>query len=596
MTRLSHRSRSEITGEASYTMLTHDDLRQTLLRLDGRPYPAYKDLARGYEFPTFTLFIDHVQGDPFAAPSRLRVRMPQRVAGYPRDTYQPKAREIALRDYLTRRFAVACRRTQERRGSGRSGLLAADAPGQEVLERSACLVTEEWVEVRFVAGLPARGRRILGRQAVEMLCEDLPAIVADTLPYAAQDRAALTRHLDTVEDAQWLRARLPELGLVAFVADGSVLPRRSGVDDRPLTEGAVPFVSPPSLRVEVDLPHRGRVTGLGIPRGVTLIVGGGYHGKSTLLNALERGVYDHVPGDGRELVVTDPTAVKIRAEDGRRIVGVNISPFISQLPYGRDTTAFTTDNASGSTSQAANIIEALEAGARLLLVDEDTAATNFMIRDHRMQELIAKDKEPITPFIDKVRQLYTDLGVSTVLVMGGSGEYFDVADTVIAMEDYLPWDATARAGEIARRYAAERRPEGGEHFGDLSPRIPLPGSLDPSKGRREVSLKARGLKTILFGRHEIDLSAVEQLVDESQVRAIGLALVYALDHYIDGRRTVAQILDAVEADLARDGLDVLDHRRPGDLAMFRRFELAAALNRLRTLAVRTEQAPGIDRD
>ncbi len=570
-------------------MPTQDDLRQTLLRLDGRGYPAYKDLARRYEFPGFTLFIDHVQGDPFASPSRLRVRVPQSVARFGASTYSTRSREIALRDFLCRRFAEACHQRAGRRGSGRSGLLAMDTPGQEVLERTAVLVTAEWVEARFVAGLPAAGRRILGRQAAEMLCEDLPAIVERALLARSQPREALLEHLRVVEDADALREQLDALGLVAFVADGAILPRRSGVDDRPMERGAVPFESPESLRVTVELPHAGRITGMGIPRGVTLIVGGGYHGKSTLLAAIERGVYNHIQGDGRERVVTHPAAVKVRAEDGRRIAGVDISPFITNLPFGMDTHSFTTDNASGSTSQAANIIEALEAGARVLLVDEDTAATNFMIRDHRMQELIAKEHEPITPFIDKVRLLYRDYGVSTILVMGGSGDYFDVADTVIAMENYRPWDATERAREIARKYAAERRPEGGDSFGTITPRIPLPDSLDPSKGRREVSLKAKGLKTILFGREEIDLSAVEQLVDDSQVRAIAQALYYAREKYMDGRRTVKEILDAVMRDIDEQGLDVLDPRRMGDYARFRAFELAAALNRLRTLRVKAAE-------
>ncbi|MCS7222109.1 MAG: ABC-ATPase domain-containing protein [Anaerolineae bacterium] len=567
-------------------MPTQEDLRETLRRLDGRGYPAYKDLASRYEFPNFTLFIDHVQGDPFAAPSRLRVRVPQSIARFGVSTFTPRSREIALRDFLCRRFAAACRQAAERRGSGHSGLLAMDMPGQEILERTAVLVTADWVEARFVAGLPAAGRRILGRQAIEMLCEDLPLIVEQALLARNQPKEALLEHLRVAEDADILREQLDVLGLVAFVADGAILPRRSGVDDRPLDCGAIPFTSPESLRVTVELPHAGRVTGMGIPRGVTLIVGGGYHGKSTLLSAIERGVYNHIPGDGRERVVTHPAAVKVRAEDGRRIAGVDISPFIANLPFGIDTRCFTTDNASGSTSQAANIIEALEAGARVLLVDEDTAATNFMIRDHRMQELIAKEHEPITPFIDKVRLLYEEYGVSTILVMGGSGDYFDVADTVIAMEEYRPWDATARAKEIARRYAAERRPEGGPSFGVITPRIPLPDSIDPSKGRREVSLKARGLKTILFGREEIDLSAVEQLVDDSQVRAIAQALYYARERYIDGRRTLAEVLDAVMADIERGGLDVLDPRQMGDYAWFRRFELAAALNRLRTLQVK----------
>lgn len=564
---------------------TDNDLRRILNRIDGKGYPAYKDILGEYEFPGFRLLIDHVQGDPFAAPSRLRVRVSQQVAGYPPDTFSGGSRRVALSDFLTRAFDVTCAHLSGRRGSGKSGLIAIDQPGQAILERTSVLVDQEVVEARFIVGLPARGRRILGRQAATMLCDDLPRIVESALRFSANNRAALYGHIQTAEDADWLRSQLASRGLVAFVAEGAVLPRRSGVDDRPLRDGAIPFHSPPSLRVEVHLPNAGLQAGMGIPTGVTLIVGGGYHGKSTLLNALERGVYNHIPGDGRQLVVTDEGAVKIRAEDGRAVAGVDISPFIGSLPNGADTHRFSTANASGSTSQAANIVEALEAGARVLLVDEDTAATNFMIRDHRMQELITKEREPITPFIDKVRQLYDEYGVSTVLVMGGSGDYFDVADTVIAMEAYLPRDVTDQARAIAQKYRAERSPEGGQRFGDVTPRVPLARSLDPSRGRREVKISARGVKSILFGTNEIDLTAVEQLVDPSQLNAIGQALYYARQRYMDGQRTLPQILDGVMNDLDREGLDVLDRRCVGDLVRFRRYELAAALNRLRTLHV-----------
>ena len=178
-----------------------------------------------------------------------------------------------------------------------------------------------------------------------------------------------------------------------------LLPRRSGVDDRPLEGGGVvPFRSPESLRVVLQAPNAGSVPGMGVPVGVTLVVGGGFHGKSTLLRALEAGVYNHRPGDGRERVVSDPDTVKVRAEDGRAVAGVDISAFIDGLPLGQDTHHFTTPNASGSTSQAATIVEALESGAHALLVDEDTSATNFMLRDRRMQSLVPKDAEPITPF------------------------------------------------------------------------------------------------------------------------------------------------------------------------------------------------------
>jgi predicted ABC-class ATPase len=568
-----------------------DDLRRILSRIDGKGYPAYKDIRGEYEFPGFNLLIDHVQGDPFAAPSRLRVRVSPEVAAYPPETYRGRSRRVALADFLTRAFDAACSSgsaqgtVSRRRGSGKLGLIAIDRPGQQILERTSVLVDSGAVEARFVAGLPAAGRRVLGRQAAAMLCDDVPRFVERALHFAANNQAALERQIQSAEDADYLRSQLPAHDLVAFVADGAVLPRRSGVDDRPLGAGAIPFQSPPSLRLDFDLPNAGPVVGMGIPKGVTLIVGGGYHGKSTLLNALERGVYNHIPGDGRELVVADEGTVKVRAEDGRAVTGVDISPFIGELPNGIDTHHFATANASGSTSQAANIVEALEAGGRVLLVDEDTAATNFMIRDHRMQELIAKEREPITPFIDKVRQLHADCGVSTVLVMGGSGDYFDVADTVIAMDAYVPQDATTQARAIARKYQAERRPEGGDRFGRVTPRVPLAESLDPSQGRREVKISARGVKTILFGKSEIDLTAVEQLVHPSQLNAIGQALYYARQHYMNGRRTLPEILDAMMGDIDRSGLNILDRRPVGDLARFRRYELAAALNRLRTLRV-----------
>ncbi len=563
------------------------ELQATLRRINGRGYKAYKDIQGSYRFPGFILHIDHVQGDPFAAPSRLRAFVPHKMAQFPADLYANQVRRVALADYINRVFANACRQVEQRRGSGKSGLIAIDRPGQEVLPRTAVIVRDDGIEVRFVVGLPAAGRRVLGHEAEELLLRDVPAIVKRAVFYTSLNKEGLRRHVETVEDAEYLREQLPALGLIAFVADGAILPRRSGVDPRPLREGLViPFESPESLRVRVTLPNRGPITGMGISKGITLIVGGGYHGKTTLLNALELGVYNHIPGDGREFVVTVPGAVKIRAEDGRRVERVNISPFINNLPFGRDTTQFSTEDASGSTSQAANIIEALEAGATVLLVDEDTAATNFMIRDHRMQELVAKAKEPITPFVDKVRQLYTDYGVSTILVMGGSGDYFDVADTVIMMDEYRPQDVTERARAIAEKYRAERKPEGGDHFGELTDRIPLAESLDPSKGKREVKITAKGVKTILFGRHEIDLTAVEQLVHPSQLNAIGQALYYAREKYMDGQRTLREILDAVEQDITQKGVEVIDPRPMGDYAYFRRFELAAALNRLRTLKVK----------
>ena len=370
------------------------------------------------------------------------------------------------------------------------------------------------------------------------------------------------------------------------MGDGSNLPRLSGIDDKPLKSG-IPFCAPESLRVEVALPNKGTIRGMGIPKGVTLIVGGGFHGKSTLLRAIERGVYNHIPGDGREFVVTDPTAAKIRAEDGRNVVGVDISPFIGLLPGGHDTHFFITDNASGSTSQAANILEALEAESKLILLDEDTSATNFMIRDKRMQTLIEKVHEPITPFVDKVRQLYKDYDVSTILVMGGSGDYFEVVDTVIAMAEYVPRDVTGEAKEISDKYPTGRIGEGDADFGTLPERIPLPEGFDSRKGRSEINLRAQGLKTLLFGREEIDLSCVEQLTEDGQVKAIGYAMFYAKERYMYGNAKVIDVIKKVEKEIEQKGLDSISTIPfATDLVRFRPQELASAINRLRSLKIK----------
>ncbi|MFW6140204.1 MAG: ABC-ATPase domain-containing protein [Acidobacteriota bacterium] len=560
-----------------------------LRRMDGRGYKAYKSLKGTYDFENYHLLVDHVQGDPFATPSRMRVQISQKRAGFPEDTFNNKSREIALRDYLARMFSKAVKKhVKGKRGSGKSGQIFMDTPGQEILERTAVLISKDFVEARFVVGLSAFGRRIAARQTEEMLFSELPQLVKDSLLFSSLPRDGLYQHIETAEDADFMRSQLEPLGLVCFVADEAVLPRASGINPRPLTQGYVrQFRAPGSLRVRIKRPNAGDITGMGIPKGVTLIVGGGYHGKSTLLKAIETGIYNHIPGDGRECVVTDPDAVEIRAEDGRRVEKVDISPFISALPFGRETQSFSTEDASGSTSMAANTIEALEMGASVLLIDEDTSATNFMIRDHRMQELVSKDKEPITPFIDKIRQLYQDKEVSTVLVIGGSGDYFDVADCVICMIEYKPHDFTKQASLIADKYKAERKPEGGKTFGTIKRRIPDPKSFDPRKGKRPVKIMARGKSTIQFGIHHIDISSIEQLVDLSQVRAIGDAIHYAC-RYMDPKRTLQEVIQRVTNDIKEQGLDVLNPNPKGDYAEFRSLELAGAINRLRTLSVSQE--------
>ncbi|RMH06095.1 MAG: ATPase [Nitrospirae bacterium] len=585
-------------------MLSFEQLRHTLARLDGRGYKAYKDIEGAFRHERFVLFIDHVQGDPFASPSKIRVRVPQSVAGLPSSLFANRVRRIALQDFLTRTVHRAIRQISHgHRGMGKSGLIAIDVGGQEVLERTAVVITDQWVEARLHVGLPAQGRTILGRQAEAMLCQELPQIVHQGLCWNQLDYAEGERFVSCVENQEAIRSQLDERGLIAFVGDGAILPRASGASEKPLVSGQVqPFRSPDSLRVTFSLPnpidHLGHrtttITGMGIPKGVTLIVGGGYHGKSTLLRALERGVYPHIPGDGREWVVTSREAMKIRAEDGRRIERVDISGFITNLPFGQDTTQFSTDNASGSTSQAASILEALEVGATALLLDEDTSATNFMVRDARMQALVNKAHEPITPFLDRVRELYQTYGVSTILVMGGCGDYFDVADTVIMMREYLPHDVTQEAHHIAKTLGTNRQREVPFAMPPLVPRIPLAESIDPSRGRREVKIDTKALDLILFGEETLDLHAVEQLVDISQTRAIGCAIHLAAQRFMDDKQPVREIVRAIDQLFDKEGLDLLDpfHRaghHPGNFARPRPLEIAAALNRLRSVRMRQQR-------
>ena len=566
-------------------MQTSEDLKTLLARIDRRSYPAYKDTRGAWQFPRYVLSIDHVQGDPFAAPSRVSVRVGGRVAAFPPALYGTPWQRVALQDHLTRLFArQAAAASFQARGSGHSGLLSVSRCGQEVLERTACRLDPRTGDLvlRLEVGFPANGRTINARELEKILFDLLPRCVEGALFWKNLDQKALQAVSDLAEDQRYIRQALPGLGLCAFVADGSVLPRASGVSDLPM-KGAVPFHSPAELAVTLDLPHRGRITGMGVRRGITLIVGGGYHGKSTLLKALERGVYDHIAGDGREYVITDPTAVKIRAEDGRSIRRTDISLFINDLPSGRDTTRFSTEDASGSTSQAANVVEAMEAGTSLLLMDEDTSATNFMVRDQLMQRVIHRDMEPITPFLDRVRGLYDRWGVSTILVAGSSGAYFHAADTVVQMDRYVPRDITALAKAEAEAFPPDPvppMPAAGPDF-DRRPR--------PSGEFRDdrVKVKSLGRDGVSVNRDTIDLRGVEQLVDGEQSAALGYCLLCAQRELLNGERTLRQVVDALEARMEREGLQALCGGRGGVafLARPRRQEIFACLNRYRGLAL-----------
>ncbi|MGG1482148.1 ABC-ATPase domain-containing protein [Bacillus smithii] len=564
-----------------------EHMKQILRQIDGKGYSSYQRLRGEYRFPDYTLIVDHVQKDPFATPTKIRLIVPLQKLNLKKDHYSQKRRKIYCEDLLARRIAHSLKkRRQTGMGSGKSGQIRIDVPGQEILERTAVQI-HQTLSICLTVGLPARGRTILGREAETIFFQDLPEIVKEAV-YSAS-KADFDQVVRLCDQQFAIRKWMKEHDYIAFIANGSILPRESGISDLPVSkEKAIPFKSPKELEVSISLPHRTEpIVGMGIKKGVTLIVGGGFHGKSTLLQAIEKGIYNHIEGDGREFVLTDETAVKIRSEDGRSVASVNIEPFIQNLPFEKDTLHFSTENASGSTSQAANIMESLEAGAKVLLMDEDTSATNFMIRDARMQALISKEHEPITPFVDKVRSLFTQHGVSTILVLGGSGDYLDVADVVIKMDHYLPFDVTKQAKEIAKRFSTQRIREGGETFGEFQSRIPLPQSLNCRKGKKEKAA-AKGKYEILYGHESVSLQAVEQIVHPSQT-----AMIAEILHWIEKkgflkkRMTVSELLLIVERKMNEEGLASFSNypENPGELARPRALEIAAALNRMRSLTI-----------
>lgn len=565
-------------------MQTSTELKNLLNRIDHKSYPAYKDTKGVYQFPGYQLSIDHVQGDPFASPSKLSIHMKGAAAGFPKELYETEYRRIALQDYLTRQFGRAVERYAfKAKGSGKSGLIAISRCNQEVLERTACKIEPQSgnLILRLEAGFPANGRTINARELMKILFEFLPESVENSLYYKNSDKKRIQQTAYLADDQQYIREQLPKMGLCAFVADGSVLPRESGISSRPM-KGAVTFASPKELKVSMELPHKGSITGMGIRKGITLIVGGGYHGKSTLLKALELGVYNHILGDGREYVITDNTAMKIRAEDGRSIKKTDISMFINDLPNGKETRGFYTEDASGSTSQAANVIEGMEAGSKFMLIDEDTSATNFMIRDELMQRVIHRDMEPITPFIERITELYEDYGVSTVIVAGSSGAYFHIADCIIQMDRYIPKDITSLAKKEAENFPILSGPE-------EKAKQPLfsrcPGVNNSFRGNDRIKMKTLGKEAVQINRESIDLRYVEQLVDSEQVAALGYCVKYAEGRLLDGKKDLQTVVEELDEKIQKDGLAGLcgSSSNVACLAMPRKQEIYACMNRYRGL-------------
>jgi len=569
-------------------MIDYKELRSRLTSIDKKDYGAYQSLKDEYYHEDFTLIIDQIPKDPYAPPhtGMYRIVIPFDFTNIPEDFSNLKIREIAYRDFLARRFFDACQRISgQRRGTGYSGIITIAEPGQTILERSSIVIENETIEARFFMGLPAKGRIITSNIAEKMFFDELPLIVTEAFGKDNINSEILKKHLDTSEDCQFLRSHLDSMNLVSFIANDSMLPRESGTSDKPLKKDlCTNFTSPNELEVSIELPHRGSIRGMGISKGITLIIGGGYHGKSTVLQTIEQAIYNHIPDDGREYCATNNKAVKIRAYSGRSVANVDISTFIKNLPGKKDTKSFSTENASGSTSQAATIQEYIEAGAKILLMDEDTCATNFMIRDEKMQKLVHKENEPITTYIDKAKQLFKEKEISSILVLGGAGDYFDIADRVIQMIDYIPFDVTERAKEISESTQSKRKREDEGYPITPARRTLIGSSIDPYNDHKKLSFYAKEVHRIYFGKTIIDLTDIEQLIELSQTKAIMNSLVY-LQNYVDKNQNLKDNIDNFMKHLNEEGLDVLSEKPSGHFAHFRDLELIGTINRIRNIKI-----------
>lgn len=571
---------SPLPGPAPLRVDMHR-LRSIINRIHHNNYSLYRGLEGRFDFSDFSLRFDRIQSDPFAPPSQLTLTIPLSSTGFSSDCYTMSHRRTAFTDYISRILAGAIRRlTRGGGGSGNGGVWAINYGGQTILERNSVVIRQDRLEVRLMAGLPAQGRKIDGQLAAAMLLEELPRLAETGLYRKALPPGGLEDALQLAEEQASLRQQLREQDLLAFIPYGAILARRSGVEDGPLP-GAVPYAGPPQRETVMKLPDGTALRGTGIPRGIVLITGGAYHGKTTLLQAIQSGVWDHIRGDGREHIVSCPDLVKVRAEDGRAVRRVDISPFVNRLPGGRDTRVFNTDLASGATSQAAGIIEALDMGSRCILMDEDSSATNLLIRDIRMRHLIPDLKEPVTPYLDLARSLYQKRGVSTILALGGNGDFLDVADTVLVMDEYRAMDGVSAAREVMACYP---RVTPDRDWPQETGYVRNVVQLSTSRKKREVFFQ-RHETGFSLGRDRVDLRGYEHITDPTQYDTLAACIAYAWrSGRLQSGAPLYDILSGIVQEIEQQGWDMLwqgSYDQWQYYCAVRPLDIAAALNRLR---------------
>ena len=567
-------------------MYSKQQLIDTLKKIDHKSYGMYKTLSGSYHFDSYILHIDHVQGDPFASPSRVRVEISAQKHQFPSEYLETLPAKTAAEDFLLRQFLREIHRLDRQwSGSGKSGIISCCHTGAEILRRIAVTFEEKSLQIRFEVGFPAKGRTILADLMKRILFETIPSLIEPVFfypSYTQKKKDAMRQTYELCINQTFIQSYLKDNGYICFIANGSILPRESGVSEKPLKQ-AVPFQSPPSLEVMIPLPFGAPLSGMALKKGITVITGGGYHGKSTLLKAMESGVYPHIAKDGREYVITLPDSMKIRAEDGRHIKDCDISAFMNDLPTKQDTRSFSSVNASGSASQSANVMEAIYSGTKLLFIDEDTSATNFMIRDQLISRLVSDEEEPITPFIKRIRALYEQSGISTVLVIGSSGDYLRIADTVLKLSNYHIYDVTKEAHALCEQWQNNAE-------SDQTTKAPQPISLHsdkclPAKASIQGKLKTSLTDSVIIDRETIDVRYLEQICHSSQTIGIGYLIVYLLSKPAYLSKNLYQAAEELYHEIENGHyVNYIPKGYPaGQPSLPRKQELLAALNRYRSL-------------
>lgn len=539
-----------------------------LKAIQGQPASEYARLIGDFDF---TRFVVHVRRAPAPVEGAVQglfvIHVPQLIAGFPAPLVATPIRRTALEDYLARRVCAAIDARMALAGRGGPPALMIARPGPQILPRSSIIVAQDYVEARLTIRLPVRDGMADTSAAEQIFFNDLPAVVNDSLIFCYHDEAELNRFVDRMEDTDHVRQQLTRRGLVSFIGEGS----------RP--DASRPAVELPAEGlVTMDVPNAHTLRGVGIPSGVTLIIGDPYSGRRELIAALAAGTYNHAAGDGREMIVSISDIVRIDADPGRPVQRVDISPFLPEST-GWKTTEFTTASATPAESQMAGTIEAVQVGAQALVFDESFSDPAFLAGDARLAGLRPDAPASFLSLARRARQFANDLRVSIIVgAYAHAEEFLPVADTVLLLENGRLSDVTrdARALNLTAGSTAglSALPPAGERT-----RWIVPSSIDAWLGADEAHIEATDIHHLAFGRYEIDLSAVSQLVDQGQTKAIGMLLYYAKLHFLDEIRTIAEIMDQLDSDLGSEGLDALSRDLRGDLARPRRYEIAAARDR-----------------